>query len=251
MIKRALILAAGMGTRLRNGAKAPPKPLQHVAGLPLLTRTILTLRRAGVEQFYVVCGFMSEAVRVVAENDPFILASGARITCVENPDYHLANGVSVLAASNLINGPFLLSMSDHVYDLQLAELAAAADASRADLYLCVDRRVEEVYDIDDATKVRTAGDRIVDIGKEIVEYDAIDCGVFAVTPALFECLRDRYDQHGNCSLSDGVRELAGRGRARVLDIGGAFWQDVDTPAALRRAERILTRREERVQRRAG
>ncbi len=44
-------------------------------------------------------------------------------------------------------------------------------------------------------------------------------------------------------MSDGVRLLTERGQARTLDIGAAFWQDVDTPGALLRAEGILASRE--------
>jgi choline kinase len=110
----------------------------------------------------------------------------------------------------------------------------------ADLWLCVDRRIDEVYDIDDATKVRTDGQgRIVAIGKQLHGYDAIDCGVFAVGSALLDQLAALREERGNCSLSEGVQVLAATGRARVADIGDAFWQDVDTAGALARAEGIL------------
>jgi choline kinase len=133
-------------------------------------------------------------------------------------------------------------MSDHVYDAGLARLAASADLLAADLVLCVDRRLDEIYDMDDATKVRTEDGRIVDIGKTIAGYDCVDCGVFAVGPALYDALAAERQRRGDCSLSDGVLVLAGRGRARVVDIGNAFWQDVDTAGAAQRAEAILTLR---------
>jgi 1L-myo-inositol 1-phosphate cytidylyltransferase/CDP-L-myo-inositol myo-inositolphosphotransferase len=113
--------------------------------------------------------------------------------------------------------------------------------SAADLYLCVDRRLDAIYDMDDATKVRTENGRILDIGKTIPTYDCVDCGVFAVGPALFTALAEVYAGRGDCSLSEGVKQLAARGRARVLDIGEAFWQDMDTPGALARAEQELAR----------
>ena len=47
MLDRAVVLAAGRGTRLRDSDGALPKPLQPVAGVSLIKRTILTLRRAG------------------------------------------------------------------------------------------------------------------------------------------------------------------------------------------------------------
>jgi dTDP-glucose pyrophosphorylase len=63
--------------------------------------------------------------------------------------------------------------------------------------------------------------------------------VFCVTPALLAALEDVRVERGDCSLTDGVRKLAERGRARVADIPGGFWQDVDTPEDRAHAERML------------
>jgi choline kinase len=169
-------------------------------------------------------------------------AAGLDIDFVDNPDYEKSNGISVLAARPRVKGGFLLSMADHVYDAAIARLARGADLTAADLWLCVDQRIDDIYDPDDATKVRTEDGYIVDIGKELAGYDCVDCGVFAVSPALFDALDEaRARRGGDCSLSDGVRSLAQRRRARVLPIGEAFWQDVDTPGASRRAESELVR----------
>jgi len=243
MIRQALILAAGLGSRLREGGVDLPKPLQVVAGRTLLDRTVSTLAAAGVEQVWVVVGFRADQLEAaVAAAGPGWRAAGVEVRTVTNPDYQLANGVSVLCARGVVSGPFVLSMSDHVYDVAVARAASGADMDAADLWLCVDRRVDEVYDPDDATKVRSEQGRIVDIGKPLGDYDCIDCGVFAVGDPLLASLDAERARRGDCSLSDGVRHLAGSGRARVVDIGDAFWQDVDTPDALARAERELARR---------
>jgi 1L-myo-inositol 1-phosphate cytidylyltransferase len=243
MIDEAVLLAAGKGTRIRSTDSSLPKPLQKVAGQPLIKRTILTLARAGVTRVTVVLGFMGREVRQAVAADAAYARAGVEIAFVDNPEYEKANGISVLCARPLVRGPFVLSMADHVFEPEVAAAAAGCDPARADLWLCVDRRVSEVYDIDDATKVRTEGDLIRDIGKDLATYDCVDCGVFAVTSALFDSLdAARADGGGDCSLSDGVRRLAGAGRARVVDIGDAFWQDVDTPGARARAEQELLAR---------
>ncbi len=242
MIEHALILAAGFGSRLREGGVDRPKPLQEVAGQTMLVRTVTTLAAAGIRFVTVVVGFRADELEAAIEVDAGRWrALGVEVRAVRNPEYEKANGVSVLCAQGIIPGPFVLSMSDHVYDVAVARAAVMADMAAADLWLCVDRRVAEVYDIDDATKVRTDGDRIVDIGKALTVYDCIDCGVFAVSAALLTSLRAERERRGDCSLSDGVRHLSATGRARVLDIGDAFWQDVDTPAAQARAEQELAR----------
>ncbi len=243
MITRALILAAGLGSRLREGGVDLPKPLQVVRGKTLLDRTVTTLAAAGIEEIWVVVGFRAEVLEAaIAESAARWAGLGVRVQPLRNPEYEKANGVSVLCARGVVPGPFLLSMSDHVYDVAVARAAAEADMIAGDLWLCVDRRAE-IYDIDDATKVKTEGDRIVDIGKTIPVHDCIDCGVFAVNDALLTSLQAEKDRRGDCSLSDGVKHLARSGRACVVDIGDAFWQDVDTPEAQVRADQELARLE--------
>ena len=58
--------------------------------------------------------------------------------------------------------------------------------------------------------------------------------------SIFEYLR-RVLTDGDCSLADGVRLMAEEGNAQAIDIGDAWWQDVDTPQMLARAEEEVTR----------
>jgi choline kinase len=122
-------------------------------------------------------------------------------------------------------------MSDHIFE---SETAAALLRQRVDedgTILAVDRKLESIFDMDDATKVRCVGDYIIDIGKELTRFDAVDTGMFLCTPAIFTAL-ERATVNGNCSLSDGMRLLATNRKLRAFDIGDAIWQDVDTPEAL-------------------
>ena len=62
--------------------------------------------------------------------------------------------------------------------------------------------------------------------------------MFLCSPSLFDRL-DSATRDGNCSLSDGMRQLAEERRLRALEIGEANWQDVDTPEALAHAEGVF------------
>ena len=239
MIEQAIVLAAGKGTRLRATDDALPKPLTTVGGTPLIKRTILTLGKAGVKRVVIVTGFMADQVRATVAGDPAYAAVGIEIVFAHNPEFELANGVSVLVGGAACNGPFALSMADHIYTPAIAKLVVAGDMAAADLYLATDPRIDQVLDIDDATKVRTEAGKIVEIGKQLQQYDRIDCGVFAVSARLLDALREERAERGDCSLSDGVRRLARAGRARVVDIGDEHWQDVDTPQDREHAERVL------------
>jgi choline kinase len=173
---------------------------------------------------------MAELVESTLSADAAYEAAGVALTFARNADFELANGVSVMVGGKVTPGPFVLSMADHIYTPTVARLVAGADMAAADLYLATDPRVTEVHDVDDATKVKSEGGKIVEIGKQIPVYDRIDCGVFAVTHELLKVLAEVRAERGDCSLTDGVRKLAARGGARVIDIGNEKWQDVDTPA---------------------
>jgi choline kinase len=91
--------------------------------------------------------------------------------------------------------------------------------------------------------VQTQENRIIAIGKKLEAYNAIDTGTFLCPEIVFDYLR-RALQDGDCSLADGVRLMAADGKALAIDIRDAWWQDVDTPEMLARAEqeaRRLTR----------
>lgn len=220
---QAIILAAGMGTRLRS--VSPSKPLTWVAGRPLLIRILENLRAAGVMRPLVVTGYRGDEVAAVAQE--------AGADTVFNPHWNQPNGVSVLAVAAQLEPQALLLMADHLASPGLYRAVAAAGRADAGLVLGVDRRMGHPWaDEADVTRVATRGDRIVAIGKALNTYDAHDCGVFLVTPELTDALASLPAP----GLSDGVRALAARGRAAVVDISAHDWIDIDDPRALAMAE---------------
>ena len=159
------------------------------------------------------------------------------IDFVHNPDHHRPNGLSLLAAERRLSAPFLLLMADHLFaPATLARLILAPCPPDGGL-LAVDRDLEGVFDAEDATRVRTRGDRVVAIGKGLADFDAVDTGMFLLPTAVFDAMRQSVGD-GDASLSGGIRVLAGRGLMGALEIGGADWIDVDTPGALAEAERL-------------
>lgn len=234
MISEAVVLMAGMGVRL--GASAP-KPLAQLFGRPLLAYTFDALARAGIKRIYAIVGFQKN---LVINGAKLLIPKDLDVHFVENPEWRKQNGISVLAAAQHIASPFLLTMSDHLFDQAIVDLTlrkAALDR----LNLAVDRKLDSIVDLDDATKVETRGDEIVAIGKQLERYDAIDTGLFVCPTDIFKYL-EGVKRDGDCSLSDGVRAMAEDGKAQAIDIGDAWWQDVDTPQMFTAAERKLAAR---------
>ncbi len=235
----AVILAAGQGSRLQSRRAKVPKPMVKLLGLSLLERAVLSCREAGVTEFYVVVGYDREAV--IEHIEELRRRHGVMIHVVENPDWEEGNGTSALAAAPYINGSFLLTMCDHLFDPDIPRLLMEADDGTDTCLLAVDRRVDQVFDLDDATKVRLNGRRVEAIGKELVSFDAIDTGIFLCRPILFDALAEARAK-GDGSLTGGIRELSRIGKIRAVDIGDRFWQDVDTPESLDDAKRRLLAR---------
>lgn len=235
-VTRAIVLAAGTGSRLADGAEPSPKPLRMVAGVPLVVRVLKTLESVGIREAVVVTGYQGELVRKVLASEPSL---GLEIVFVENRDFSRKNGVSVLAAKDYIDRDCLLTMSDHLYSPELARQVLLADLPHDACTLGVDYDIERCFDLDDATKVLVERGRIAAIGKELETYNAIDTGVFKIGPALVRELEQVEARQGDCSLSDGVAALSRRGQFFATDVGEVRWIDVDTPAALERAEAML------------
>jgi 1L-myo-inositol 1-phosphate cytidylyltransferase len=159
---------------------------------------------------------------------------------VHNDEVHKPNGTSLLKAKAFVQGPTFLLMSDHLWSPDLLQRVRRFPLATDEAVLGVDFKISECFDLDDATKVGLRGDRVIRIGKELPSYDALDTGLFRITPAVIEAL-ERVDGPNGCSLSQGMAELARTGRMRVADVEDAAWVDVDTPAALAHAERLLRR----------
>jgi histidinol-phosphate aminotransferase len=236
-VDKAIVLAAGRGSRLVNGAPYP-KPLKAVSNVAMLVRVLRTLQDEGIREAVIVTGYLGDALRRALLAEPSLVLE---LTFVHNPDFQKKNGVSLLAAREHVarGEDVLLTMADHLYSPEIVRRLRALELPRGASVLAVDFDVERCFDPDDATKVRVEQGRIADIGKEIGSYNAVDTGVFRVGAELLDELHRIYVETGDCSLSDGVRALAQRGRFLACDVGDARWIDVDTPAAMQRAEAML------------
>ncbi|WP_243455576.1 NTP transferase domain-containing protein [Sphingosinicella sp. BN140058] len=222
---------------------APSKPLAAVAGAPLIEHVIRLAAAGGATEFIVVTGYEAEGVEAFLEKLQGRLR--LKVTCVRNLDWARPNGVSVLrAAEALGDDPFILLMSDHLFDPDILRRLVAALRSDAALTLGADYRVDRPdLDLDDATKIKLGAEaRIVGIGKALDDYDAVDTGIFVAGPDLLAALLLSIESGGSGSLSEGVAKLADAGAAFTFDIGDGWWVDVDDEPAFRRAERELPAR---------
>lgn len=230
-----LIIAAGMGTRMSH--RIDSKPLLGVQGHILIERIMTDAHASGVEHFVVVSGYNGEKLRKYI--DQFALREQLHVRHVENNEYQRGNGVSVYKAADVIRKPFFLLMADHLFDYTILRDMNATSLDDAELMLAVDYNLDNPnVDLDDVTRVLTDNGRIVAIEKQLPKYNAFDTGIFLCAPDLFDALK-RSIAGGDESLSAGVRALAQRRAAKVFDIKGRLWIDIDDENSYRKATQAI------------
>ncbi len=230
----ALILAAGIGSRLRDVSDS--KPLTPVAGVPLLELGVRQAKAAGAAKIVVATGY--EADRLEAALPAMAARCGIAITPARVDDWSKPNGWSVMAGAEQIDGDYLLMMADHIFSDGILPGLARQGGDDRGVTLAVDRFIANpLVDPDDATWVETGDDGFIRaIGKTIAVYDAVDCGAFLATRELAGAIGRAIATGKAGSLSDGMQALADAGRAATWEIGGAWWLDVDDPRAHALAE---------------
>lgn len=236
----ALILAAGLGSRL--SAEEGHKLLARVGGRPMLDHHLDGLLRLGVGRLTVVTGHANEELEraLKAWQTPI------EIACVYNPEYRLSNGISVMAGARSIRASggdsFWLLMSDHLFEPALFDdlKIASKEFPSCQGMLAIDRKLDSIYDMPDATKLNLGTGRLTAIGKEIEPFDVVDAGLFWCGPGFVGALEDELGRRGDCSTSDAVRQLERSDQFYFWDVGVRLWQDVDTPGARVHAEKLLS-----------
>ncbi|MGB7533450.1 MAG: phosphocholine cytidylyltransferase family protein [Halobacteriota archaeon] len=232
MNMKALIIAAGKGSRLESLTKDEPKPLIQLLGLSLIERVILTARQAGIDEFVIVVGYLGDKIKTKLEDGKRL---GVKIDYIENEEWEKGNGFSVLKAKEVLNENFVLLMSDHIFDVRILKELIDCD-TRSSIVLAIDRRKPLQGD----TKVLEKEGRIAAIGKNIEEANCIDTGIFLCSPKIFSYIEGAVEE-GKTELADGIAKAAENGDAEIFDITQinsyipsmrkeikAFWMDIDT-----------------------
>lgn len=234
--RRAVILAAGPGKRAKTITQQKPKCLMDLNGRPIVEWILTSLRLAGIKRVTVVTGFKGPLIeRALGDGRCY----GLKISYVENTRWREPNGISLCRAREALRGEpsFLTLMSDHILPPRAIERVRKSRSPRC--ILAIDTNLHNVYDLQDATKVRLEKGRPAAIGKKLHTYNAVDCGLFRFDDRMFRALRHAFSAK-MFSLTAGVKKLIKDDDLDVVPIGkNAFWIDIDTPRNYRHAERNM------------
>jgi len=199
-----------------------------------MERHIEQFQRLGVEHFAIITGFHKPALD---ENiNEIQKKSSANIVTIYNEKYELENGYSLYKAKDWIHElgceEFFFTMADHYYEASfLDDLKTKLQFSNGDLLkLAVDKpgAHNQHIDLEDVTKV-VADSHIQQIGKELTSYNFYDTGLFYVKTEIFKTLDEIARGDSKLSISNLVTKLAKEGKAKVEEVVGYYWNDIDTP----------------------
>jgi L-glutamine-phosphate cytidylyltransferase len=240
---RAVILAAGRGTRLGEAAAQRPKCLVELAGRSLLQHQLARYRAEGIEP-WLVTGFAAAQLDEVVANRR------------HNPAFAVTNMVaSLMCARELLDGrdEVIVSYGDVAFDA--AVLRALLKREDDGLAISIDRGWRALWSyrmedpLSDAETLRCDGERLVSIGERPRSYLDIEGQYMGLLRFGRSCHRAVIEHFERCcrldtaylriSMTELLRDLIALGHEiRITEVCGG-WLEVDTEEDLRRYRRGL------------
>lgn len=230
---KALILAAGEGTRLRPLTSNTPKPLLLVAGKPYLSHLFSALKAAGIEDIALLVGWKSNRIRECYGEGT---SEGIRITYLEQKErLGTANAIGVAEAMMdedfvCINGDVVLSEKDIVAVVEAHHRHSGT--------------IMSTVTVEDPTRfgvIEESQGKMVKIVEKptVAPSNMINAGLFVFTPQVFEFIRrTQKSSRGEYEITDTLNMMAATIDINIYRLQGP-WMDVGRPWDLLKANEIL------------
>jgi dTDP-glucose pyrophosphorylase len=233
-IERAVILAAGRGTRMRELTAELPKPMIKVRGKPVLQHIVEGLRDAGIRDCLVVVGYRADAVQdFFGDGSRYNVAIQYKTQTVQDG----TGRVVELAHDFVTDRPFILAYGDilvaranykRLVDLPddveaMLTVTRGEDVSKGGAVFVNDRMA--VVDI------REKSDRWSGLSQDAIPF--YNAGLYAFRPSIFDfTAKLKPSPRGEYELTDAIRDLAQSGKkVKALELTGE-WADVRDPEIL-------------------
>jgi UDP-N-acetylglucosamine diphosphorylase / glucose-1-phosphate thymidylyltransferase / UDP-N-acetylgalactosamine diphosphorylase / glucosamine-1-phosphate N-acetyltransferase / galactosamine-1-phosphate N-acetyltransferase len=231
-MNKAVLLAAGRGTRMRELTAELPKPMLQVRGKPVLQHIVEGLRDAGLLDFLIVVGWRAEVVKEFFGDGSKL---GVRIEYQTQTVQDGTGKVVELAKSFTANEPFVLSYGDILITRE--NYPRVCDALTG---------TEAVVTVKRSDDVSQGGAVFVNENFELVDLREkpkpgeqtspwYNAGVYAFRPSIFDFIAKlERSPRGEYELTDAIRNLALAGKkVQALELLGD-WADVRDPEILAR-----------------
>jgi choline kinase len=235
-VARAIILAAGKGSRLNGTAGEAPKCLVQIGGLSLIERQVRVLQRAGIDDIAIVVGCQADRVR---------RACGHDLTYIENTRYAQTNSLySLWMARPLLYEAFVVLNCDVLFHPAL--LTDLLTSRHENALLLGYREASQAAYGDEEMKVKVQGGRVIDMSKEMdpAEADGENLGIVKFGAGGAAALVDIMDGlvARGCLRDWAPRAFAAFARKHPLHAVGTRglpWIEIDFPEDYKRAVREI------------
>ncbi|MFV0187874.1 nucleotidyltransferase family protein [Empedobacter falsenii] len=235
---KAMIFAAGLGTRLKPFTENHPKALAIVNGKPLLQRNIEYLKSFGIDEVVInVHHFADQIIEFLEENNYF----GIEITISDETDQVLETGGGLVKAKTNFDEDFLVMNVDILTDLYLTNFIKAHQENKALVTLAVsDRNSSRKLYFNDKNELK--GWRNLKTEEEIKAVDSLDdlndlafSGIHVINPALF----NKITETGKFSIMKVYMNLMKTESIIGFDHSGGILIDVGRPESVLEAEQYF------------
>ncbi|MEM2144192.1 MAG: sugar phosphate nucleotidyltransferase, partial [Candidatus Jordarchaeaceae archaeon] len=234
---KAVILAAGEGTRLRPLTLTRPKQIFPLVGKPLLEHMLIALKKTGINEFLIVVGYLKEKVTSTLERGEKL---GIKIFYLEQKQFLGTAHAAGLAEKFVDNEPFLLINGDVITkETTYQGLKSKFEEERTDAILAVTQAQEPSgYGI-----IQTEEDKVTKIIEKPAKTspsDSVNAGIYIFTPQIFEAIRQTgKSQRGEYEITDSIQILINQGKnVRTYKIT-SYWFDIGHPWDLLDANQTL------------
>jgi len=233
-IQKAVILAAGRGTRMRELTAELPKPMIEVRGKPVLQHIVEGLRDAGIRDCLVVVGYRADVVQnFLGDGSRYNLAIQYKTQTVQDG----TGRVVELARDFVTDRPFILAYGDILVDpTNYGRLANFSDEVDAMLTVTRGEDVSKggavfVNDQMAVVDIREKSDTWSGLSQDAIPF--YNAGLYAFRPNIFAFTANlKPSPRGEYELTDAIRDLAQSGKkVKALQLTGE-WADVRDPEIL-------------------
>lgn len=231
---KAILLAAGRGSRLGPYTAERPKSLIPLGGKTLLQRCVENLRTAGFSQVVVVVGYRHEMIEeTLAKNFP-----ASFYKTLLNPDYTRGSGSSLMCAKDEIQGDIVIVESDLLYDHQILLRMASSEVVNAMAmgHFNHGRREVKIY-LNGGNSIQGAAWSDPDDKKaagDWVGFTKISAGVAEELRRMLN--KTNPNQGKEIAYEDFIFALLGRFPFQAVYIQDIPWIEIDNEIDLKRAE---------------
>jgi 2-aminoethylphosphonate-pyruvate transaminase len=228
-VRKAVILAAGIGSRLRAIHNDKPKGFLQLGDKPIIEESIARLVYSGINEIVIIAGYQNHFYDELKKKYPFVKT-------IKNNDFETTGSMySLWCAKELMNEDFLLLESDLIYEMNALQVLLNSQYKNAILLSGKTNAGDEVY-------VGVNDNRIVNMSKQIEDIKQLGGELVGVSKISFELYKKmisfsetQFKAKPNYHYEDCLTDLASENEINFELVNDLAWIEIDDEQHHKRA----------------